>query len=114
MGQLSLFGPEPIAVSHKPAKALARSSHPETSKKAAEEVVEVLNERESTALAAVMDMQGATARELDEAFSHGATNAIGKRLDGLAKKGAIKRGDDRPCKVTGRMAQTWWPTEKVR
>lgn len=112
MGQLSLFDNPPPT----PAKVLSRTSHPETSKAAAKEIVEsgVLETMESVALAAVMDMQGATARELDEAHSHGATNSVGKRLDGLAKKGAIRRGDDRKCKVTGRMAQTWWPTEAVR
>lgn len=109
--QLSLFGPEPIAVSHKPAKALARSSHPETSKKAAEEVVEVLPAMESIALEAVLSNPGLTAREHDK--DRTGDRVVGKRLSSLREKGLVREGDERVCTVSGFEAVTWYPTTEA-
>lgn len=106
MHQTTMFDEPAIAVDHA-AKKLARASHPSTSAKAAEELVESgkLAVMELVALGAVEDYPGSTARELDEGKQ--GDRPIGKRLSGLEEKGLIVKGPERVCRVSGKTAVTW-------
>lgn len=92
---------------------LTRTTHPETSRLAAEEVVGSVALQVFVAVRCVMKSPGSTARELDKEYCPNGERQIGKRLDGAARDGLIKRGESRRCKVSGRLAQTWWPVGVV-
>lgn len=88
-----------------PGFRLARTLHPETSHKAAEEVAGTLAEKHRATVLRVRAFPGLTASEYD----NGGARVYGKRLPECAAAGLIKRGEVRACRVTGRMATTWWP-----
>lgn len=92
---------------------LARSSHPDTSHKAAAEIVDSgkLQHAMKTAEQWLRQMPHSTASELEEAS--GLTDGkIRKRLNDLKKVGLAEKGEKRRCRVTGRMAYTWIPSNK--
>lgn len=85
--------------------ALARPSHPETSKEAAVEIAKDLPEREARTLARVRAFPGMTASELD----YNGPRVYGKRLSALLRRGLIRKGESRICTQTRFKAATWWP-----
>ena len=89
------------------AYALARKNDPSTSKQAAERLVASGSHgaRCEAALSLVRALPGATASELDPS---GFGSRILKRLNDLRIAGAVRKGEDRKCRVSGRMAATWW------
>jgi len=105
MAQLSLFDEPAPPV----AKALARASHPDTSHRAAQELVDSgdLAVMETVALSAVEDWPDCTARELDAKHGGNGDRPIGKRLSSLEERGLIAKGAERRCSVSGKVACTW-------
>lgn len=97
----------------------ARTEHPDTSKRAARELVASgrLGKAMLAALHLARSAPGSTAAELDATGKlQGRVRgdgAIRKRLSELRAGGYLRSGDPRVCRVTGRMAQTWWPVLKV-
>ena len=89
------------------ARNLARRDDPDTSKQAAERLVASGSHgaRCEAALSLVRALPGATASELDPS---GFGSRILKRLNDLRIAGAIRKGEDRKCRVSKRMAATWW------
>ena len=93
-------------------KTLARTEHPDTSKEAAKDVVDKLPGSMAKALFALRGRPGSTASELDQLRSWGGEGSIRKRLNDLKLKGEARKGDKRKCRVTGKMAYTWYSTEE--
>lgn len=91
------------------AKQLSRAGHPSTSKEAAKAILDELPRLYAYVLGAVSINTGATASELAAAYHERDTRRIGRRLPELEAKGLIRRGNPRLCKITKRLATTWWP-----
>lgn len=88
----------------------ARVTDPITSHLAAEDVTRsgkrVHQQRQ--AVAAVRAKPGMTSFELSLACGLD-RYMLGRRLPEAEKGGAVSKGDARACKITGRLAVTWWP-----
>lgn len=56
---------------------------------------------------AVQRLGPVTANELHKAAGHDQRNNMGSRLLDLELMGLVKRGDSRPCRVTGKSCLTW-------
>ena len=93
------------------ARQLARRVDPETSKLAAQEVVHEVAGLQARTVEAVERWPSRTGRELTELLEDRSDRTIGRRLSEVAKKGLIRRGPARACRVTGRRAATWLPQE---
>ena len=89
-------------------RRLARTSHPDTSHEAAKEVAGKLGGTSRFAFLWLRRYPGNTASELEykATISDG---RIRKRLNDLRLKGRAYKGEKRKCRVTGRMAYTWYP-----
>jgi len=87
---------------------LYRNSDPETSRKAAYDLVAsgTFGRMERLALRYVESNPGRTAREL-ETIAGVEAGQIRKRLAKLKRQGKLKNGDARTCVISGRKAQTW-------
>lgn len=90
---------------------ISRSSDPETSHCAADEITGdgSRSRMMRLALEVVRANPGCTANELDQ-LCNCKDGAIRKRLTDLEKLGLVKTGEVRKSKVTGKMNQTWYPT----
>jgi hypothetical protein len=101
MVQLHLFDGQPKA----------RSTDPETSHDAAEQVVKsgLVGRQQAEVLALVRAHQGCTSAELGELLvGQGARFIVARRLPELERLGKVRRGDKRICRAHGTMAVTWW------
>jgi hypothetical protein len=95
------------------AAPLARASDPRTSQRAADAAVEsgLVAGHERLIVAAVRARPGQTGDEIGQAV--GLTNVqVLRRTRAMEKKGVIRRGEQRPSRVSGRLAVTWWPAEE--
>ena len=97
-------------------KSMSRKSHPPTSKEAAKHLVESgeLATRQAEAMETLRMMPGLTAAELEQMAGVKCDGVIRKRLAELRKQGLARNGEDRPCRVTGEKAQTWYAVERRR
>ena len=93
---------------HPHPRELSRREDPATSHLATHQIAAegTLGRMMKQALEALRDSPGSTASELDP---RGVGSIIAKRLNDLRKAQLATIGDPRRCRVTGRMAQTWWP-----
>jgi hypothetical protein len=91
------------------APVLAPPPDVDTSAKALKEIKAdgTLGKLQQAVLSYVRRFPGKTAHELDDM---GGTQDYHKRLPELRAKGLVKNGDKRNCRLTGKLAQTWWPT----
>ena len=89
-------------------RELSRTDDPETSHKAAREIVEegMVGRMMKVALERVKARPGSTAAELGG-------GPVRKRLNDLRKLGLVYNRLSRPCSVTGRHALTWYPSPSV-
>lgn len=112
MNQGQLFGVSNLdGVQHySPARPLARTEDPGTSRAAAAQVAPTLNDRQRFALDAIRRHPGRTVSELEEIVGC-RSRVIGRRTAELEVKGLIRRGEDRRCRVTGYRADTWHPVD---
>jgi hypothetical protein len=90
-----------------PAKHLARTDDPETSKQAAEAIVDQLAALHTWTLQCVQERPGLTAMELAKHFCPLDPRKIGRRLPELEKAGKLRR-ETRACSITHRQASTWF------
>lgn len=88
---------------------LARKSHPVESKDAAEAIGPRLAALRAETLGYLTMAPGLTTNELAAKFNLRDPRHIGRRLPELCKLGEAHRGDPRPCRITNRMAATWYP-----
>jgi hypothetical protein len=92
---------------------LSRAADPQSSREAEDEAVEsgLVAGHERLIVAAVRARPGQTGDEIGQAV--GLTNVqVLRRTRAMEKKGVIRRGDQRPSRVTGRPGVTWWPAEE--
>jgi len=89
----------------------ARSTDPITSALAAEQIDDVVAELQAWAAACVRQTPGRTQRELGVLYCPTDPRRIGRRLAEIEKLGLVRRGDVRPCTISGRSAETWFPVE---
>lgn len=97
MQQPSLYNPP----------SLARRDHPVTSKLAAAQVSPDLGRLQAYVLACVQRWPDSTANELAAHTDQRDVRKIGRRLNELVKAKAAIVSGARPCRITGRVAQTW-------
>lgn len=90
---------------------LARRTRPRTSKQAARGIVEHLSNLETWAIHCIEQSPGLTQREFGAQYCPDDSRRIGRRLSKLWERGRIRRGQARPCSISGRPAYTWWPNE---
>ncbi len=88
---------------------LARTDDPETSHLAAAEIVPHLADLHRWAVECVTQSPGQTQRELGATYCPTDPRKIGRRLNELERIGRLRRGTERPCTISGRMAETWYP-----
>lgn len=90
-----------------PGHGLARRDDPDTSKEAADDLVESgrLARMERIALDLVAEYPGRTGSELD-ALSGLREGAVRKRLAKLREDGRLRNGEERVCSVTGKKVGT--------
>ena len=95
------------------AKALARTADPETSHEAAEKIIDDIAKIQAWAIACIRKTQGWTQRELGRVYCPEDLRKIGRRLSELAEctPPVLRRGDKRPCHVSGRRAETWYTVD---
>lgn len=98
--QQTFFGPSP--------HQLARTEHPETSKRAARELMPKVGSAMAKALRLLQENPGSTASELD-AVAGTPAGSIRKRLNDLRERGLSFTKGSRRCHITGRQAQLWYP-----
>jgi hypothetical protein len=100
---------------------LARGSDPESSKLAAEEIIDSGGHtaQKQFVLRALSMHDGATARELAKYMAtlverdiNALVHVIGRRLPDLEKDRRVRRGPQRTCVVGKRQALTWWITKE--
>lgn len=90
------------AMRQRDARSPARREHPETSQRAAQQIVSKVPSLEAWAAECVRQMPDATRLELEQRFCPHTPNKLGRRLDG-----AVKR-------VSGHTATTWRAGEASR
>ncbi len=98
------------------ARVRARKTDPESSHQAARDLVAVrhgspqasseLGRQQSLTLDLVRRGPGQTSHELADGNTV-LRYQIARRLPELARRGMVKRGEARACRVTGRLATTW-------
>ncbi len=99
-------GPRPTP---SPAPPLARPSHPATSHAAAKAIGPCVRGLMQWAAQCVNESNGLTQRELGAKYCPDDPRRIGRRLAGAERAGLVKRGVERKCTISGRVAQTYWP-----
>lgn len=89
---------------------IARRSDPESSHRAAAEITDsgARAHQQAQAIAAVRAYPGLTSQELSE-LTGLERYMLARRLPEAVTAGAIRKGEQRTCSVTGRLALTWWP-----
>lgn len=90
---------------------LARGSDPQTSHLAAASISEALPNLQRWAVECVTATPGKTAMELARLHCPMDPRRIGRRLNECEALGTLRRGAKRPCDITKRQAETWWPVE---
>lgn len=95
-------------------RRLARSEDPVESKLAAEEIATSLSALRRHAYELVREHPGLIARELSEIAGHADPRTLNRRLGEVEEMGLIRRGESRPCAVTGRHCATWFPLAVVK
>ena len=90
-------------------RRLARNEDPVESKRAAESVVPSLSALRRQAYELVRDNPGLIARELSAIAGHSDPRTLNRRLGEVEEMRLIRRGESRPCAVTGRHCATWFP-----
>lgn len=92
-------------------RPIARASDPVSSHLAAAEIT--ANGTRAAQAAEVLRLlrlhPGTTSRELSR-LTYVDRYVAARRLPELTATGQVRRGDLRPCCVSGRLAVTWWPT----
>lgn len=94
-------------------RKLAKRHDPETSKQAARQIVTELGRLHEEVIGMLELYPGETVSELALRFELRDPRHIGRRLPELARLGRVRRGQARTCRVTGRAATTWLPTEET-
>lgn len=91
---------------------VARATDPATSHLAAEAITAsgARDAQAQLAAEAVRKHPGHTSNELAELCPLD-RYALARRLPECATAGAVRRGQSRECRVSGRSAVTWWPVE---
>jgi len=100
--QMSLISDTPIA----------RRKDPDTSKEAGRDISRSGRRAQQQLLiaSAVSARPGQTSMELAKASAGGFDRwTAARRLPELEKVSTVKRGEPRPCHVTGKRSITWWP-----
>ncbi len=107
MRQTTLFDDKPH-----PRNPIARATDPETSHRAAAEVTRSgrRDAQAASVLEAVQIGPGFTSAELATAGAPFDRYVAARRLPELERLGKVRRGPARACRVTGRLALTWWPS----
>lgn len=87
----------------------ARRSDPESSHRAAVEITAsgARAHQQAQTIAAVRAFPGCTTQELAELTGLD-RYALARRAPECVTAGAIRKGEQRTCAVTGRLALTWW------
>lgn len=93
------------------ARVLARSGDPSTSQAAAAATLATVSEVQEWAASCVRKMPGKTQRELAARYCKDDPRKIGRRLSECERLCLVRRGEARKCRVSGRMAETWWPAK---
>lgn len=88
---------------------LARSSDPETSHQGAAHIAPKLGKLHAWAEGVVYQYPGNTVNEMAEKLHLRDNRMLGRRLSELAKHDLVHVGTARPCRITGRSAQTYHP-----
>ena len=88
---------------------IARAKDPESSHRAAEEITASGARAHQLAqtIAAVRAFPGRTSQELCERTGID-RYTLARRLPEAVTAGALRKGEQRTCSVTGRLALTWW------
>ena len=88
----------------------ARASDPRSSHEAAEAITlsGARRKQQGMATAAVASYPGHTSLEL-AGYSGMDRYVLARRLPECETAGTVRRGQMRCCKVSGRLAMTWWP-----
>lgn len=104
MQQADLFTTNPVP------RGLSRRTDPETSRIAAARLVAsgALGRQAQAVLDAVTRWPGSTAVEL-AGHAEIDRHAVSRRLPELQRRGQVRRGQPRDCRVNGRPQSTWWP-----
>lgn len=111
--QLKLFGPQPVtpkAISLGLGEPLSHRNDPLSSYRAADRSIRSGRIRNQTqkVLAAVRELQGQTSWEL--AVRIGCDRHMpARRLAALARRGLIRRGPLKRCRICKQVCLTWWP-----
>ena len=91
---------------------IARANDPESSHRAAAEIT--ASGRRQQQIAQTIDVvrrfPGRTSLELSE-LTGICRFVLARRLPEAVTAGAIVKGIQRPCSVTGKLALTWWPAD---
>lgn len=88
---------------------LARRDDPDTSKEAAHEIMPSIARLHEWAADCVKRSPGLTQRELGRKYCADDLRRIGRRLAECERIGLVRRGDSRPCSISNKKADTWWP-----
>lgn len=91
---------------------IARATDPESSHRAAAEITASRRRQQQIAMVInmVRKLPGMTSMEL-AGMTGEDTYVIARRLPEAVTAGAIVKGIQRPCSVTGKLALTWWPVD---
>ncbi len=88
---------------------LARRLDPDTSKEAARIIADTtLGKKQQQALALLVEHPGSTSKELEQISGRG-DGEVRKRLNDLRLAGRAHKGQNRKCRITNRLAYTWYP-----
>lgn len=90
---------------------IARKTDPTSSHLAAAEITAsgARAHQQAQTIAAVRAYPGRTSQELAE-LTQIDRYTLARRLPECVTAGAVRKGEQRPCGVTDRLALTWWPT----
>lgn len=91
---------------------IARATDPDSSHRAAAELTASGRRGQQIAqtIAAVRAFPGKTSQELSDKTGI-CRFVLARRLPEAVTAGAIAKGQQRPCSVTGKLALTWWPVD---
>lgn len=90
---------------------IARKTDPTSSHLAAAEITAsgARAHQQAQTIAAVRTYPGRTSQELAE-LTQIDRYTLARRLPECVTAGAVRKGEQRACAVTGRLALMWWPT----
>lgn len=106
---MDLFAPLPPRRVETP---IARAKDPESSHRAAAEITDsgARSHQLAQTIAEVRAFPGRTSQELSD-ITGLERYMLARRLPDGVTAGALRKGEQRTCSVTGRLALTWWPVE---